>query len=101
VNTITRKNLSVLLAKRMGMKGTLARQAVDEFFQAIIEAVIQGNRIEVRGFGVWEVKKTNPRPNARNPMTGKQVSVPARRKVHFKPGKELKTVLGQPLEDEA
>ena len=79
------------------MTGAAGRQAVDVFFDAMIDAIVQGNRIEVRGFGVWEVKQTNPRPNARNPMTGEQVSVPARRKVRFKPGKELRKVLGRPL----
>lgn len=56
------------------------------------ESIIQGDRIEARGFGVFEVKKTNPR-NARNPRTGEPVFVPARRKVMFKPGKVLKGAL--------
>ena len=54
-----------------------------------------GNRIEIRGFGVLNVKHTKPRPTARNPRTGEQVGVPARRKVLFKPGKLLKAALTQ------
>ncbi|NQT24276.1 HU family DNA-binding protein, partial [candidate division KSB1 bacterium] len=48
-------------------------------------------------FGVFEVKKTKPKPKARNPKTGEIIYVPARRKTHFKAGKLLKEVLKQPL----
>jgi integration host factor subunit beta len=50
-------------------------------------------RIEIRDFGVFEVKKTKPKPKARNLKTGEFVYVPGRRKMHFKPGKILKNFL--------
>jgi len=62
------------------------------------EAIIEGNRIEIRGFGSWRVKATKAKPGARNPKTGAKVYVPARRKVLFKPGKILKEELGRPTE---
>ena len=46
-------------------------------------------RLEVRNFGVFEVKKTMPKPKARNPKTNEVIYVPSRRKIVFKPGKEL------------
>ncbi|MBO6576449.1 MAG: integration host factor subunit beta [Rhodothermales bacterium] len=56
-------------------------------------------RIELRDFGVFEVKKTKAKPKARNPKTNETVFIPSRRKTHFKPSKKLKAVLQQPLLD--
>jgi len=54
-------------------------------------------RIEVRNFGVFEVKPTKAKPRARNPRTNEEVYVPAHKKSHFKPGKLLKQHLKQPI----
>jgi len=56
-------------------------------------------RIELRDFGVFEVKKTRAKPKARNPKTNETVFIPSRRKTHFKPSKRIKAVLQQPLTD--
>jgi integration host factor subunit beta len=56
-------------------------------------------RIELRDFGVFEVKKTKAKPKARNPKTNETVFIPSRRKTHFKPSKKLKSVLQTPLLD--
>ena len=56
-------------------------------------------RIELRDFGVFEVKKTKAKPKARNPKTNETVFIPARRKTHFKPGKRLRETLQEPLEE--
>ena len=56
-------------------------------------------RIELRDFGVLEVKKTRAKPKARNPKTNETVFVPSHRKTHFKPGKRLKKLLRMPLKD--
>ena len=50
-------------------------------------------RIELRNFGIFEVKPTKAKPNARNPKTNEEVYVPARRKIHFKPGKTIRQEL--------
>ena len=50
-------------------------------------------RIELRNFGVFEVKPTKAKPRARNPRTNEEVYVPPRRKIHFKPGKVIREVL--------
>jgi integration host factor subunit beta len=56
-------------------------------------------RIELRDFGVFEVKKTRAKPKARNPKTNETVFIPSRRKTHFKPGKRLREQLQTPLAD--
>lgn len=56
-------------------------------------------RIELRDFGVFEVKKTRAKPKARNPKTNETVYIPSRRKTHFKPSKKVKAVLQQPLSE--
>ena len=96
--TITKSHLAKMLAEEKNLNGTQAKDLVDAFFQALTESIIQGDRIEARGFGVFVVKETNARPNARNPRSGQEVFVPARRKVMFKPGKVLKGELGRPRE---
>tara|TARA_B100000029_G_scaffold460091_1_gene490780 strand:+ start:598 stop:918 length:321 start_codon:yes stop_codon:yes gene_type:complete len=52
-------------------------------------------RIELRNFGIFEVKPTKAKPRARNPRTNEEVFVPPRRKIHFKPGKVIRQVLQQ------
>ncbi len=91
--TITKKDLARSVAETLGCKNNLTLQMVDSLFETMRETLIEGNRIEIRGFGVLEVKDTKPKPAARNPRTGEVVYVPARRKTHFKPGKQLKEAL--------
>ena len=71
---------------------------VDTVFEAMRTSLIDGRRIEIRGFGVFQVKETRPKPAARNPRTGQIIYVPARRKTHFRPGKLLKEELHKPIE---
>lgn len=98
METVTKADLSRLLANDLGLKKSLAKQLVDSFFDALTASILEGDRIEARGFGVWEVKKTNPKPKARNPRTGDIVYVPARRKVSFKPGRLIKEALSKPID---
>ena len=91
--TITKHVLAHQVAESTGITKLFALEMVDNLFTAMRETLIEGNRIEVRGFGVLETRDTKPKPAARNPRTGEVVYVPARRKTHFKPGKELKKAL--------
>ena len=52
-------------------------------------------RIELRNFGIFEVKPTRAKPRARNPRTNEEIYVPPRRKIHFKPGKIIRQELQQ------
>ncbi len=74
------------------MKGNLTQLATKEIvqwtFEAIIETLVREGRIELRNFGVFEVKQRKPR-KARNPRTGDRVDVAAKNVVTFQPGKEM------------
>jgi len=100
LKTVTKKELARTIAEAVGSKNNLVHEVVDALFSAMREELIQGNRIEIRGFGVWVVKATKAKPAARNPKTGERIYVPPRRKTHFKPGKELKEALHKPLAQE-
>ena len=101
LSTITKKDLALLVSQSTGCKKNLAAKMVDSLFVAMRDSLIEGNRIEIRGFGVFQVKDTRPKPAARNPRTGEIIYVPARRKTHFKPGRLLKEALHQTREDSA
>ena len=98
--TVTKKDLARVVADTIGCKNNLTLQMVDSLFEAMRDTLIEGNRIEIRGFGVLEVKDTKPKPAARNPRTGEVVYVPARRKTHLKPGKQLKEALHRAPSDQ-
>ena len=99
MQTITKADLTKLLATKMNCQTAMSKQAIDILFETLAGAIMEGERIEIRGFGSWDVKRTNARPHARNPRTGDAVIVPARRKVGFKPGKILRDALSIPLAD--
>ena len=95
--TTTKKDLAADVARETECKKILAAKMVDSVFNSMRNSLIKGDRIEIRGFGVFQVKDTKPKPAARNPRTGDIIFVPARRKTHFKPGKLLKEALHKPL----
>jgi integration host factor subunit beta len=89
------------VAELSSEKVRVAEKWVDHLFAALRKIITSADpelRIEIRDFGVFEVKRTKPKPKARNPRTGEIIFVPARRKTHFKPSKLLKRFLEQPLE---
>lgn len=97
--TTTKKDLAADVARDVPFcKKSMAAKMVDSVFNSMRKSLIDGNRIEIRGFGVFQVKDTKPKPAARNPRTGEIIYVPARRKTHFKPGKLLKEELHKPLD---
>lgn len=98
--TTTKKDLALRISEKLGVKKQLAYEVVDTLFKAMRESLIQGNRIEIRGFGVLGVKDTKPKPAARNPRTGEIVYVPARKKSYFKAGVLIKKALHKPLDTE-
>ena len=95
MSTVTKKELARQVAAQLECTQAQAQEMADALFTGLREQLMAGHRIEIRGFGVLRVKHTKPKPTARNPRTGEQVSVPARRKVLFKPGKQLKATLTQ------
>ena len=79
------------VVNRTGITKTKAEVAVETVFEAMKTALEQGDRIELRGFGVFNVK---PRKTGvgRNPRTGEEVNIPPGKAVRFKPGKELQSL---------
>ncbi len=67
---------------------------VDTVFRSIIQALQRGEKIELRGFGSFRLRKREPR-KGRNPKTGDRVDVPPKKVPYFKPGKELKDLLNR------
>ena len=65
---------------------------VDAVVQSIIDALHRGEKIELRGFGSFRLRRREPR-KGRNPKTGDRVDVPSKRVPYFKPGKELKDLI--------
>ena len=74
------------------IKQVIVKEVVQRTFNAIFEALKEGKRIELRNFGVFQVKKRKKRIG-RNPKTGEVVPVPERLTVVFKPGLEMKTFI--------
>ena len=93
MSTITKKDLAFLVSQSTACKKNLAAKMVDSLFVAMRDSLIEGNRIEIRGFGVFQVKDTRPKPAARNPRTGEAVPVPDRKVPVFKVSKELKDLV--------
>ena len=94
--TVTKRELAVHVSGATGCSRDQAARMVDSLFQAMRHSLTGGSRIEIRGFGVFQVKDTQPKPAARNPRTGDVIHVPARRKTHFKPGRLLREALHRP-----
>jgi integration host factor subunit beta len=69
-----------------------AEIVVNTLFHSIIEALQKDDKIELRGFGSFRVRRRRSR-HGRNPKTGDKVEVPSKRIPYFKPGKELKDVI--------
>ena len=91
--TWTKRELINRISKQIDEKPIAVEKIVSATFTTLREVLSEANpevRIEIRDFGVLEVKKARAIPKSRNPRTGEEVYVPERRKTHFKPGKLLK-----------
>ena len=90
--TVTKKELIDQIAESTGQKRVVVKKIVQSFLDNIIEELGEGNRLEFRDFGVFEVKERKPRM-AQNPKTLEPVEVPAKRTVKFKVGRLMKQTL--------
>ena len=101
MNTVSKRELSesvhAVLVDKYGMHTphrSMVLDVVDKLMDEMVNAIVRGDRIEIRGFAVFTpiVRKAR---TARNPKTGAPVEVPARTAVFFKPGKEFKERLNK------
>ena len=85
---MTKKEIVKAISQDVGLPKSKTREIVQKTFDAIIDALVNEGRIELRNFGIFEVKKRAARPG-RNPRTGDEILVPERFVVNFKPGKVM------------
>jgi len=100
--TLTKKDVARRVAEIMDEPIYKSEPWVKAVITALGDMMLEADpelRIELRDFGVFEVKKTKAKPKARNPKTNETVFIPSRRKTHFKPSKRLKEVLQTPLQE--
>ena len=85
---MTKKEIVKTISEDIGMTQLKTKEIVQKTFNAIVNTLCEDHRIELRNFGVFEVKRRAAR-KARNPRTGEKVYVPEKFVVTFKPGKEM------------
>ena len=89
IHTTTKKELVSRIADQTGQTKVVVKQILQAFLDEIVVELAQGNRLEFREFGVFEVKERRAR-RAQNPRTLEKVDVPAKRIVKFKVGREMR-----------
>lgn len=85
---MTKKEIVKQISEQIGLTQLKTKEIVQQTFDAIVDTLLEVGRIELRNFGVFEVKQRKAR-KARNPRTGDKVDVPPKNVVTFKPGKEM------------
>lgn len=96
---MTKKEIVKTISEEIGLTQLKTKEIVQKTFNAIVDTLVEDGRIELRNFGVFEVKKRAAR-KARNPRTGEKVYVPSKFVVTFKPGKEMEERVRQMEEEE-
>jgi integration host factor beta subunit len=86
---MNKTDLAKLLAEKAQLSKSDAEKAVTTLWDSIRDALIKGERVEIRGFGAFSVKHFDAR-DGRNPKTGENITIKARSLPRFKPGKNLK-----------
>jgi nucleoid DNA-binding protein len=85
---MTKKEIVRLISEKSGLTQLKTKAIVQLTFDAIIDSLVENGRIELRNFGVFEVRQRRAR-KARNPRTYSTIDVPAKKVVHFQAGKEM------------
>ena len=85
---MTKKDIVKNISEQIGLPRLRTKDLVQMTFDALVETLVKDGRVELRNFGVFQIKRREPRMG-RNPRTGEKVPVEARNVVIFKPGKEM------------
>ena len=91
---VTKSELIEQLSESLKLPKGKAELVVNVMFDAMVGALERGERIEIRGFGSFQVNRRPPRMG-RNPRSGEAVAIPSKRVPHFKPGKALREAVDQ------
>jgi integration host factor subunit alpha len=86
---LTKADMAEKLFEELGLNKREAKELVEMFFEEIRAALEQGNQVKLSGFGNFDLRNKNQRPG-RNPKTGEEIPITARRVVTFRPGQKLK-----------
>ncbi len=90
--TMTKADLVELVAEQAAVPRKQADEMVQVVLEAVVTALSRGEKVELRGFGSFRIRKRGER-TGRNPKTGAQVHVPPKKIPYFKPGKHLREEL--------
>ena len=88
-SALTKAELADILFDQVGLNKREAKELVDAFFEEIRIALVQGELVKLSGFGNFDLRNKRQRPG-RNPKTGEEIPITARRVVTFRPGQKLK-----------
>jgi integration host factor subunit alpha len=86
---LTKASMAESLFNELGLNKREARELVDSFFEDLRSALAAGEQVKLSGFGNFDLRDKNERPG-RNPKTGEEIPISARRVVTFRPGQKLK-----------
>jgi len=87
--SLTKADLAAALFDEVGLNKREAKEFVDAWFETIRQALENGDHVKLSGFGNFQLRDKNQRPG-RNPKTGEEIPISARRVVTFKPGQKLR-----------
>ncbi|WP_115718720.1 integration host factor subunit alpha [Gallaecimonas mangrovi] len=87
---LTKAEMAEHLFTKLGINKRVAKELVESFFEEIRQALENGEQVKLSGFGNFELRDKNQRPG-RNPKTGQDIPISARRVVTFRPGQKLKS----------
>jgi integration host factor subunit beta len=93
---MTKAELVEEVSKSSNLSKKDAEIVVQTVLNSIVESLKKGEKVELRGFGSFRIRSRQAR-QGRNPKTGNMVKVPAKRVPYFKPGKELRELINQPV----
>lgn len=88
---LTKADMAERLFERLGINKRDAKELVETFFEEIRRALEQGEQVKLSGFGNFDLRDKNQRPG-RNPKTGEEIPISARRVVTFRPGQKLRAI---------
>ena len=91
---MNKNELVEAIAEKMGTTKKEAEAAVSAFTETVKEALVDGKKVQIIGFGNFEVHERAAR-KGRNPQTGKEIEIPASKVPAFKPGKGLKDAVNK------
>jgi integration host factor subunit alpha len=90
MSALTKADMAERLFEELGLNKREAKEIVEMFFEEVRECLSENEQVKLSGFGNFDLRDKNQRPG-RNPKTGEEIPISARRVVTFRPGQKLKT----------